>query len=135
MRCVSNANSHALGHCSLYDERDGTASRPYNPRDRYNAWDRERIEQDRDDRRPSDYGRDRRSDTWRSYNDRDRDRDYRRDDYQDRSRYGYACACALVPCVCACAVAYARMVCAVVCVCVDAMVVRRATSGASSSSR
>ena len=129
MRCVSNANSHALGHCSLYDERDGTASRPYNPRDRYNAWDRERIEQDRDDRRPSDYGRDRRSDTWRSYNDRDRDRDYRRDDYQDRSRYGYACACgAMRVCVCGCLRTHG------VCVCVDAMVVRRAVSGASSSS-
>ena len=129
MRCVSNANSHALGHCSLYDERDGTASRPYNPRDRYNAWDRERIEQDRDDRRPSDYGRDRRSDTWRSYNDRDRDRDYRRDDYQDRSRYGYACVCgAMRVCVCGCLRTHG------VCVCVDAMVVRRAVSGASSSS-
>ncbi|ELR24529.1 peptidylprolyl cis-trans isomerase, cyclophilin-type domain containing protein [Acanthamoeba castellanii str. Neff] len=63
-------------------------NRPYNPRDRYNAWDRERIGQDRDayDHRSSDYGRDRRSDTRRGYN--DRDRDYRRDDYQDRSRYG-----------------------------------------------
>jgi hypothetical protein len=95
--------THADGECataSLYDERDGTARRGYNPRDRYNAWDRERIEQDhelstrdygRPDRRP-DY-RDQRRDTRyeRDFDRGDRRPDYRRPDNQDRSSgFGYS---------------------------------------------